>query len=115
VAGGSLSVRLVSPSETVFEGEAVSVRIPAWDGSVGILPGHAPFITLLGGGTMEVVREGGGRHRFFVVRGVAKVEENRVTVLSEYAGAEPPADYDPRSAWLDREDFGAASAGNPLA
>jgi F-type H+-transporting ATPase subunit epsilon len=103
-------VRLVSPSETVFDGEAVSVKIPAWDGSMGILPGHAPLITLLGGGLMEIELSGGARERFFVVRGVAKVEENRVTVLSEYAGAEPPADYDPRRAWLHRDEFGDASA-----
>jgi len=103
--GKRLSLRVVSPVKTVFEGDAASVVVPAWDGKVGILPGHAPFMALLGGGNLDVDLPGGGSRRFFVVRGVVKVERNQVTVLSEYAGDGPPEGFEGRDAWLDPEEF----------
>ncbi|MEX0855928.1 MAG: F0F1 ATP synthase subunit epsilon [Gemmatimonadota bacterium] len=106
----TLTLTLVSPVQTVFEGVVSGVVVPAWDGKVGILPGHAPFMALLGGGTLDIDLPGGGSRQFFVVRGVVKVEGDRVTVLSEYAGAEAPEGYDPRSAWLDPEALEGASS-----
>ena len=92
-----LALKVVSPSATVYEGEVDSLVLKAWDGDVGILPGHAPFMTLLGAGILRA-RTGGAEESFFLVGGVAKVERDRVTVLSEYAGTEPPAGFDPK-AW----------------
>ncbi len=122
MAAKTLKLRVVSPVRTVFEGEASSVVLPAWDGSMGVLPGHAPFIGLLGGGMMEIDHPGGGSERFFLFHGVVKVENDEVTVLSEYAGAEPPEGFDPTQAWLDVEEMeggenyagGLSFPGNPL-
>jgi F-type H+-transporting ATPase subunit epsilon len=105
MAEGMLSLRVVSPTQTVFEGEVSSLVLPGWDGEVGILPGHAPFMTLLGGGRLRALRVGGGEESFFLFRGVAKVVGDKVTVLSEYAGAEPPEGYDPKNAWLDSSEL----------
>jgi F-type H+-transporting ATPase subunit epsilon len=87
---GPLRVRVVSPEKIVFEGEAASVVAPAWDGLVGILPGHAPMLALVGSGELSIDRPGGGSDAFHVAGGVLKVERNQVTVLTEYAGEEPP-------------------------
>lgn len=116
MASGTLKVRLVSPVETVFEGQAVSVVIPVFDGKVGILPGHAPYMALLGGGDLDIDVAGTGRvDTFFVNRGVVKVEENEVTILTEYAGTEPPEDFHPSDAWLDPAELEEVSdPGNPL-
>lgn len=103
MASETLNLRLVSPDQTVFEGDVTGAVVPAWDGSVGFLPGHAPFIALLGAGTLELKLPGGGIERFFVRRGVVKVEGDEITVLSEYAGADTPDDFDPTAAWLDLE------------
>ena len=86
----SLSVRVVSPDKIVFEGEASALVAPAWDGQVGILPGHAPMLALLGSGRLDVERPGGGSDSFHVAGGVLKVERDAVTLLTEYAGDEPP-------------------------
>jgi F-type H+-transporting ATPase subunit epsilon len=97
----TLAVRVVSPDREVFQGAATTVVAPAWDGLVGILPGHAPFITLLGVGKLRIDLPGGGSSRHFVAGGVMKVEGNKITVLTEYAGEGPPetlppeADFDP--------------------
>ena len=86
----TLHVRVVSPARTVFEGEASSVVAPAWDGKVGILPRHAPMITLLGAGTLTIDLVGGGNRSMYVAGGALQVLDNEVTVLSEYAGDAPP-------------------------
>ena len=88
---GPLKVRVVSPDRIVFEGEASAVVAPAWDGQVGILPSHAPMLALVGSGKLNIERPGGGSDTFHVAGGVLKVERNQVTLLTEYAGTEPPA------------------------
>ena len=87
---GTLRVRVVSPDRVVFDGEGSAVVAPAWDGQVGILPGHAPMLALVGSGVLSVEHAGGGSHAFHVAGGVLKVERNQVTVLTEYAGDAPP-------------------------
>jgi F-type H+-transporting ATPase subunit epsilon len=106
---GSLLVRVISPETVVFEGEASAVVAPAWDGKIGILPGHAPLLSLLGSGDLSLELPGGGTQTFFVAGGAVKVEAGRVTVLTEYAGAEPPAEI-PASAVLHIEDTGSRSS-----
>jgi F-type H+-transporting ATPase subunit epsilon len=99
----SLSVRVVSPDRIVFEGEASALVAPAWDGQVGILPGHAPMLALLGSGRLDVERPGGGSDSFHVAGGVLKVERDAVTLLTEYAGDEPPPEV-PAAAIVFAED-----------
>lgn len=87
----SLHVRVLSPERVIRAGEASSLVAPAWDGQVGILPGHAPMIVLIGTGTLAVDLPGGGSESYNVAGGVLKVEANRVTVLTEGAGREAPS------------------------
>ncbi len=102
---GILEVRVVSPQAVVFEGEATGVVIPAWDGQVGILPGHAPLITLLGEGALAIDFPSGGSEELYVRGGVARVEGDRVTILSEAASLVLPEGAEGRSVWLDVETF----------
>jgi F-type H+-transporting ATPase subunit epsilon len=110
-----LNVRLVAPDRIVYEGESSSVVAPAWDGKIGILPGHAPLITLIGVGELDIDLPGNGSHRFHVAGGVLKVAGNQVTVLTEYAGDEPP-ELIPAGARIHEEDLlEHTTAGNPFA
>jgi F-type H+-transporting ATPase subunit epsilon len=106
----TIHVRVVSPEKVVFEGDASALVVPAWDGKVGILPGHAPLLALLGGGELSVEVPKGGSRNYHVSGGVVMVEGGAVTVLAEYAGTEPPAGA--THAVLHLEDL--ATAGNPL-
>jgi F-type H+-transporting ATPase subunit epsilon len=112
----TIKVQLVSPQETVYEGDASSVVVPAWDGQVGILPGHAPMIALLGAGELTLTLPGGGEAKFYLAQGVMKVEENEVTILTEYVGPGIPEDFPLSPAWPDPKDptEGMAHSGNPL-
>jgi len=78
-----MKLRVVSPSSVVYEGEASALTATAWDGEVGVLPGHAPFLTLLGKGMLVVTPASGDKRVFNISGGVMKVENNAVTVLAE--------------------------------
>jgi F-type H+-transporting ATPase subunit epsilon len=79
-----LTVAIISPEATVFEGEADMVVAPAWDGEVGVLRGHAPMLVLLGEGVMRLTR-GRDEQRFHIAGGFMQVADDIVTVLSERA------------------------------
>lgn len=82
-----LTVSVISPERTVYEGTADMVVAPAWDGEIGILRGHAPLVILLGEGELRV-QTGGAVQRFHVGGGFMQVAENVVTVLSESAATD---------------------------
>ena len=67
----------------MFDGEADAVVAPAFDGQVGILPNHAPFMTLLGEGTLMVRRADTVSH-FSIRGGFLQVADNRVRVVTEH-------------------------------
>lgn len=79
-----MNVSLVSPERALFDGDATAIVAPAYDGKVGILPRHAPFLTLLGRGDL-VIRGGEGARRFSVDGGFLQVLGNRVRIVAEQA------------------------------
>lgn len=114
MADDPLQVRVVSPRDEVYSGEASSVVAPAWDGQIGILRGHAPLITLLGHGELIIDAPDGASVRYYVAGGVLKVESNQLTVLTEYAGEEPPEVLPPEAVIHHDMIWDSAVAGNPL-
>jgi F-type H+-transporting ATPase subunit epsilon len=78
-----MRVTVISPEAAIFDGEADAVTAPAFDGQVGILPHHAPFMTLLGNGPL-VVRSGSDTHRFTVNGGFLQAVNNTVRVVAEH-------------------------------
>lgn len=82
-----LTVSVISPEASLYEGEASSVVAPAFDGEVGILTGHAPMMTLLGKGELRV--EGGaGSRKFAIDGGFLQVINNQVRVVTERGAAD---------------------------
>ncbi len=82
-----MRVTVISPERAVFDGEAEAVVAPAYDGEVGILPRHAPFLTLLGTGRLRV-RTAGATQGFRVEGGFLQVVNDVVRVVAERADAE---------------------------
>ena len=79
-----LKVSVISPERVLFEGEAESVIAPAFDGEVGILPQHAPMMTLLGRGELRLGPDGSAG-RFQVEGGFLQVLNDSVRVVTESA------------------------------
>ena len=85
-----MHVTLIAPERSLYDGDAHSVVAPAYDGLVGILPGHAPFLTLLGAGTLIVAQQGSSE-RFDVAGGFLQVVGDVVRVVAERAEPSPAA------------------------
>lgn len=77
-----MRVTVISPETSLFDGEAESVVAPAYDGQVGILANHAPFMTLLGSGVLTV-RHQDRSSQFTVSGGFLQVVDNVVRVVAE--------------------------------
>lgn len=83
----TLKVSVISPERVLFEGAATEVVAPAFDGEVGILPLHAPLMTLLGRGVLRIGISAGEEKRFSVAGGFLQVVDNIVRVVTERAEA----------------------------
>ena len=80
----SLRCVVVTPEETVLEGEASFVALPLFDGEVGIARDHSPMIGRLGFGEMRL-RSNGDTTRYYVDGGFVQVDDNLVSVLTNRA------------------------------
>ncbi len=84
-----MHVSVISAERSVFDGEADGVVAPAYDGLVGILPQHAPFMTLLGEGIVKI-SQSGGVTRLQVMGGFLQVASNVVRIVARRAGPVAP-------------------------
>lgn len=78
-------LELVSPEKLLFSRPAEMVTIPAEEGEMGVLPGHAPMIVALRGGVIRVRENGAETEALFIAGGFAEVSPERCTVLADEA------------------------------
>jgi F-type H+-transporting ATPase subunit epsilon len=81
----TFAFEIVSPERLLLSRPVEMAVIPAAEGEMGILPGHAPMILSLAGGVIRVHEGGQVTERLFVMGGFAEVTPTRVTVLAEEA------------------------------
>lgn len=78
-----MRLEIIKPESNVYSGEATSVILPGLDGSLGILNNHAPLITTLRKGVIEVTTSEGKSLEFEVKGGTVEMLNNTLTVLAE--------------------------------
>ena len=76
----SLTLRVLAPDQSVFDGTADEVILPSTTGQLGILPGHVSLLTALDFGVLRV-REGNSWKAIALQAGFAEVDADEVTVL----------------------------------
>lgn len=76
---------LVAPERQLLSAYATEVVVPGGDGYFTVLKGHAPVLTTLKAGMLDVLLEGGDERRFFVRGGFADTGAHGLTVLAEEA------------------------------
>ena len=79
-----LRLEVATPTRLVVSGEADEVVVPGSEGSFGVLPGHAPLLSLVGTGEV-MYRTGREEHHLAVSGGFAEVGPTHVTILAESA------------------------------
>ena len=85
-SGAQLTLRVITPDAIVLDEPVRSVRIPGLDGSIGILPRHAPMVAAMDVGLLRY-RNGGAEHFLYVSPGFAEVREDTLRVVCESACA----------------------------
>jgi len=81
----TFELELVSPERLLLSRPVEMVVIPAADGEMGILPGHAPAIVTLAGGVIRVTEGGQVTESLFVPGGFAEITPDRLTILADEA------------------------------
>lgn len=93
-----MQLDIVTPDRRVVVSKADDVVIPAKEGEIDVLPGHAPFLGMLGTGVLRFVAEG-KTHRLMVSGGFVEVDNNHVVLMCESASlaAEVSVDAEKKS------------------
>lgn len=81
----SLEVELVAADRLVWAGQATRVIARTTEGDLGILTGHAPVLSLLVQGVVDIVTTDGETFVAAVDEGFLSVAHDRVSILSEHA------------------------------
>ncbi|MBP2999121.1 F0F1 ATP synthase subunit epsilon, partial [Acinetobacter baumannii] len=76
---------VVSVKESIYSGAVTMLIAKGAGGELGILPGHAPLVTLLQPGPIRVLLENGTEEIVYVSGGVLEVQPHVVTVLADTA------------------------------
>lgn len=95
----SLKLIVVTPEKKVVDTEVDYVELPGQLGYLGILPGHAPLISLLTTGILSY-RNAGGEKSLAISSGFVEVANDAVSVLADLA--EEPTRIDVAAAEKDR-------------
>ena len=81
----TLHIELVAADRTVWSGEAHEVIARTADGDLGVLADHAPLLSLLVPGVLEIITVDKDSVFVAVDQGFLSVANNRVSILSEDA------------------------------
>lgn len=76
---------IVSAEEELFSGLIEFVSVTGSLGDLGVYPGHAPLLTELKPGPVELRKQGGEQDIFYVSGGFFEVQANKVTILADTA------------------------------
>ncbi|HET6926694.1 MAG TPA: F0F1 ATP synthase subunit epsilon [Hyphomicrobiaceae bacterium] len=82
---GTLKFELVTPERMALSQDATQVVVPGLEGDFTVLPGHAPVISALRPGVVDVTLPDASKARIFVKGGFAEVNPQHLTVLAERA------------------------------
>jgi F-type H+-transporting ATPase subunit epsilon len=104
-----IRIEIVTPEKLAYSDEVDAVILPGSEGELGVLPHHAPLISLLGAGELRV-RKGGLEESFAIVGGFVQVLPDKVVVMAETADLAAEIDIE-RAQEARREAERALEAG----
>ena len=80
----SLLLEIVTPERLAYSDTVDAVVLPGSEGELGVLPHHAPLLTMLGVGELRI-RKSGAEESFAIIGGFLQVRPDRVVVMAETA------------------------------
>ncbi|HJR56462.1 MAG TPA: F0F1 ATP synthase subunit epsilon [Rhizomicrobium sp.] len=84
MAGSKIAFDLVSPEKLLLSVQADMVTVPGTEGYMGVIAGHAPLVSTLRAGMIDVQIDGKD-DRYFIRGGFAEINAGKITVLADEA------------------------------
>lgn len=78
-------LNIVSAEGEIFSGVVESITATGEYGELGIIPGHAPLLTVLRPGEVQFTRQGGEKESYYVSGGMLEVQPYVTTILADHA------------------------------
>ncbi|WP_462280436.1 ATP synthase F1 subunit epsilon [Salinivirga cyanobacteriivorans] len=78
-----MQLKIITPEESLFEGEIDLIQVPGKKGAFEVLHNHAPIISTLTKGKVKVHPISGEEKFFDIPGGVIQVKNNDIIVLTE--------------------------------
>jgi F-type H+-transporting ATPase subunit epsilon len=88
----TIELEVVTPERQLVKESVTEAQVPAKAGYIGVLPGHAPLLSLLGSGALSYNTQGGGRKVLAIHGGFVEVLPEHIRVLADLA--EPAEEID---------------------
>lgn len=79
-----LLLEIVTPERLAYSDTVDAVTLPGIEGELGVLPHHAPLVTMLGLGELRI-RKAGETETFAIAGGFLQVRPDKVVVMAEMA------------------------------
>ena len=78
-----MKVEIISPSDTLFKGEASAVTVPSKMGAFTLLEHHAPIVAILEAGKVSLTEASGEQKEFDIKGGFTENHDNQLTICVE--------------------------------
>lgn len=79
----TIQVDIVSAEESIFSGRAKLLVAPGTEGELGVLPGHAPLLTMIEPGEIRLIKLDGSEEVYYVSGGFLEVQPTIATILAD--------------------------------
>ena len=78
-----MKIEIITPDKRIYEGEIKSVRVPGKKGSFQVLKDHAPIISTLDKGQVNIIDEQNNEINYDISGGVIEVKANKIILLAD--------------------------------
>jgi F-type H+-transporting ATPase subunit epsilon len=77
-----MTINIITPDQTLYEGEVKQAKLVGIDGSFEILKNHAPLISVLAKGKIELIDNDNKPLAFEINSGLIEVANNKIQILA---------------------------------
>jgi len=78
----NITLRIISPERVIYQGAVNHIVLPAAAGEIGIFQHHAPYMTYLKPGTLQIHMPDGRIHQLKMTGGLVEFKDDRLTILT---------------------------------
>ncbi len=105
----SIHVEIVTPTASAWSGDVTEVQAPGFHGEFGVLPDHAPLLSVVRAGVVTLFTED-GEQRYVVGSGFVEAGPDKLTLLTDLCESVDSVDKAEAQALLESSEKILATA-----